>query len=643
MALATLTVDLVAKLAKFEADLGRATHMLEKSTARWNAMLGSLGVGVSAGGFVLFVKGLIDSADSINDLSQKISTNIADLATWQLAAEQSGTTLDVIGKGAHKLSVYMVENSDKLKRAGITAKDVNGAFLQLADLFKSMPEGAEQSALASTIFGDRMGADMIPVLRLGSEKLGELRDKSVAYAEALAKLAPKADEFNDQLAEIVVNLRAGAMNGLAPYMDGLISMASLMNEATRSADGLKKMLDKLADVTGSGSMSVFSALSKGVDAYYLFGGGGDPAKRSASGKIGAPKMALPGANTPEEAAALARAMGLINKHQKQAETDGQRLLKTLQERLVKEQTLTETQQLQARIAQGLIKFDNQRQKDAALTLAGRIDAEKDWEAAVKSATEEAIKANDEWIKTNEANANRLKTLLSSTALGQFDAFNADVGFAERMFNAPGSKMTQDQLDAITSSLFDVEKAGKDTFDELGRAIDGWGKSAASAFVDFALTGKGSFSDLVAHMLREAATMMVYESIFSPLFSAFGRSIKTGLPAFGGGRASGGPVYPGQYYVVGENGPEVLVPNSSGRVIPAGVSAAGGGSNVQVNIIEAPGQGGKTQQRNQGGVNILDVFVERIKAGIAGDIADGRGAIPAAMSNAYGLNRAAGGF
>ena len=47
-----------------------------------------------------------------------------------------------------------------------------------------------------------------------------------------------------------------------------------------------------------------------------------------------------------------------------------------------------------------------------------------------------------------------------------------------------------------------------------------------------------------------------------------------------GRATGGPVAPGRAYVVGERGPEVFVPASSGRVE---VSGAGGVREVRVAI------------------------------------------------------------
>jgi hypothetical protein len=55
----------------------------------------------------------------------------------------------------------------------------------------------------------------------------------------------------------------------------------------------------------------------------------------------------------------------------------------------------------------------------------------------------------------------------------------------------------------------------------------------------------------------------------------------GLP----GRATGGPVAPGQGYLVGERGPELFVPTSAGRVEAA---PGGGARDVRVSIqLAAP--------------------------------------------------------
>lgn len=57
----------------------------------------------------------------------------------------------------------------------------------------------------------------------------------------------------------------------------------------------------------------------------------------------------------------------------------------------------------------------------------------------------------------------------------------------------------------------------------------------------------------------------------------------GLP----GRATGGPVSPGRGYIVGENGPELFLPTSSGQISPNS-ALSGGGRDVRVAIqLSAP--------------------------------------------------------
>ncbi len=49
----------------------------------------------------------------------------------------------------------------------------------------------------------------------------------------------------------------------------------------------------------------------------------------------------------------------------------------------------------------------------------------------------------------------------------------------------------------------------------------------------------------------------------------------------GRRALGGPVAPGGSYIVGERGPELFTPSSSGNITPN--HAMGGGANITVNV------------------------------------------------------------
>lgn len=87
-----------------------------------------------------------------------------------------------------------------------------------------------------------------------------------------------------------------------------------------------------------------------------------------------------------------------------------------------------------------------------------------------------------------------------------------------------------------------------------------------------------------------------------------------LPAnlgFGGARAMGGPVSSNNSYLVGENGPEMFVPNSGGKIIPNNKLGGGGTSiNITVNgdisgqdLIEKVSQGIMGNLRNNSQIAI----------------------------------------
>lgn len=66
---------------------------------------------------------------------------------------------------------------------------------------------------------------------------------------------------------------------------------------------------------------------------------------------------------------------------------------------------------------------------------------------------------------------------------------------------------------------------------------------------------------------------------NPLIKGIGSVIDN---VFGGGRAAGGPVTGGTTYLVGEKGPELFTPNSSGNIIPNGAGAGRATINLTVN-------------------------------------------------------------
>lgn len=68
-----------------------------------------------------------------------------------------------------------------------------------------------------------------------------------------------------------------------------------------------------------------------------------------------------------------------------------------------------------------------------------------------------------------------------------------------------------------------------------------------------------------------------------LLSALGSILGSALGA--PGRATGGPVSPGRAYRVGERGPELFVPTSSGRIETGGGIRSGSSINLTINISD----------------------------------------------------------
>ncbi len=140
---------------------------------------------------------------------------------------------------------------------------------------------------------------------------------------------------------------------------------------------------------------------------------------------------------------------------------------------------------------------------------------------------------------------------------------------------------------------DVEAMRKTLEGSLGAGAERAGRAIEGSLLRAARTGKFGFEDLkrtALGVLAEIATAALHSGMRSAI-GGDGASLSgmiaglTGLP----GRATGGPVAPGRGYMVGERGPELFVPTSSGRV-ETGSPGTGGARDVRVTIQVQAGAG-----------------------------------------------------
>lgn len=165
-----------------------------------------------------------------------------------------------------------------------------------------------------------------------------------------------------------------------------------------------------------------------------------------------------------------------------------------------------------------------------------------------------------------------------------------------------SKQASKELKKLTTD-------GKDGFKDLEQAINNFGSGFEDAIANMVKTGKLNFKDLFDSLISDITKLIIKLEIINPLINSLtGSHLTTGLGGLFGGllggafnssaissaglragsfianpgniglRASGGPVTAGMPYIVGEKGPELMIPNMSGSIVP-NHALGGGGLNV----------------------------------------------------------------
>lgn len=120
----------------------------------------------------------------------------------------------------------------------------------------------------------------------------------------------------------------------------------------------------------------------------------------------------------------------------------------------------------------------------------------------------------------------------------------------------------------------------------------------------------SFVNTLRRMVAEAAAANILGSIGGALAGSANPILGAIGGFFGGARAAGGPVTGGKAYLVGERGPELVVPGSSGTVVP---NNAMGGLNQTINIPLAFPQELEAYVRNVAGPAGRDAAMQIMRA------------------------------
>ena len=279
MAIATLSIDIVAKLASLERDMGKAAHIAEKNAARMESAftgvktsLAAIGSVLTVGAFAGMVRSVADAGDQLQKLSTKTGAAVEELSKLQYAASLSDVSNEDLSTSLGRLNKVLGEAADGSKQAtealarfGIAPGALNAsqAFEVIADRVKNTGDQTKIASAMNDIFG-RSWDKLVPMIKGGSEGLRDAGDELERMGGVLSgDLAKASEQFNDNITRLNTQLEALKLETLGPLIPLFLELSNSMVDAADKSD-------KFAD-SGAALKTIFETITVlGANVAYVF-------------------------------------------------------------------------------------------------------------------------------------------------------------------------------------------------------------------------------------------------------------------------------------------------------------------------------------------------------------------------------------
>lgn len=225
-------------------------------------------IGTVAGSVVAFGKKMIDLGGEIDDNAQRLGLSTEEYQLWAFAMTKAGTEVTTLQRGMIQLTTF-TENLSKgqadalktLDDLGIGYEEFtqadNGEKLKLIiNALQGMSDQTEKARLASELFGDRVGQQLMPLLNEEQGSLDKLNDtlkeQGIIVGEeniqASAQLGDAIDLLKAKFTSLALNLATQVFPEIQNLIEGFSDLATGGEDASQKiADSLTSIIDKVGD------------------------------------------------------------------------------------------------------------------------------------------------------------------------------------------------------------------------------------------------------------------------------------------------------------------------------------------------------------------------------------------------------------
>jgi hypothetical protein len=529
--------QLERELKKASAATKKETDLMGRAVSELKSQFMGLVPALSAAAVTAFAKSSIDAAGRITDLAASIGIAGSTLSALEEPLLASGASLDQFAASVNLMNANI----------GAAVQDMNGpaakAFdrlgLAMEDLKKLSPEEQfkaivkalagvktqfEQTELGRAIFG-RGFAALIPVIK---ETNGELGNLNATLSDSALN---RVDALGDSMGRVALRIRNEFISAINATIGALENMFGVGEDAT-AAEMRRQIAEKekvLARLPASNATG---------------GGAGQVATNRARLESEVQKMRT-----------LLEVQEAVEAKRKEREEEAKKLASE------SNKTGTNTKTGNARATKELSAEEkrlNELQQEGLKLTEDRRDAYEKYIYGYKKAQELLSLGYIDQLTYERELAHLNKEFGEDTKKAMKDAGDSAI---------VNAKIIKDSFaDALESAMFDFKSFG----DGAGKILEGIARNIArkniidplssglSGYIGSGLSGGG-----LGQLLDNAGSYLGLNSAYGPMQQF----------------ADGGRPPVGRPSIVGEEGPEIFVPNTAGTILPNGVGL--GGTNVTI--------------------------------------------------------------
>ena len=549
-----LAVLLGLDAGEFNANLGKAKDKVEGFSAGAKLSLGAVAVAFTAS-----AREAINFADKINDVAKANDMSVQSVLRMSQALSTNGGNADDAGKlmasFANKVD-EAAQGGAKAQKAflsvGVSLKDLktlspDELFQKTIKSLAGIEDPIKRNALAMDMFGRAIrGVDIKGM----AEEFEKIKSKFAGAEVAFKSIGNSVDRLDRFFMELKVNLATK----LAPAFESVtIAMENWLNKSNG-------IVDRFAQIRKEAGWWAAWKDKEGFQKYEFaergsVQGANVPSIMSGIGGVAGPKKDKREVIEAIDKEAQAEAKKAKEALQRQQEFYEKEMLisQAKGERLQKEHELAFVSENERKLQLEIYDIEQKRKQ---LTLGDQYGR--------KMSDEQA----NAWAEAEKARAQEAYQIAQQQRDFEYGWQKAFATYADNATNA--AKMGEQAFVSVTQNL--------------EQAID-----------QFVTTGKLKFGDLARSIIQDLIKMEMKAQatkIFGFLKGALGfgggsnmgsggATAAFGSTAFWGGKANGGDVSNNNSYMVGERGPELFVPQTSGTIIPNNKLGSAMGNQPQV--------------------------------------------------------------